>query len=407
MDGKQSLALIVEINHVFNPSAPVEEKDLFAGRRKQMSQLVDAISQRGQHAVIYGERGVGKTSLANVLTPWLESAGKRIIAPRINAGNVDSFSGLWKKIFFEVQVSRDKRQVGFVEGGESQVINVADRLPRTISPDDIRRVLTELAGREVLLVMIVDEFDQITDDKIRKMFSDTIKTISDHSVPATIILVGVARNIDELITEHRSVERAIVQIHLPRMRPEELSEIIDKGIARLSGMQIDPPAQKFITSLSQGLPYYTHMLALHIGRAAIARHSWKIEMADVKTGIQSAIDSTLQSLRDAFHKATSSPQKDNLYTDVLTACALANRDEMECFTAADVREPMRRVTEKQYDIANYVQHLTAFCDSSRGVVLERIGKKHSFRYRFSNPLMQPFVVLRAVANGRVNLEWLQ
>ena len=52
---------------VFKPSAPINREDLFAGRLSQIRDVVDAINQQGQHAVLYGKRGVGKTSLANMI----------------------------------------------------------------------------------------------------------------------------------------------------------------------------------------------------------------------------------------------------------------------------------------------------------------------------------------------------
>src|SRR4051794_24678414 len=52
---------------LFHPSAPIEENDLFAGRITQANGLLDAIYQKGQHAVLFGERGVGKTSLSNIV----------------------------------------------------------------------------------------------------------------------------------------------------------------------------------------------------------------------------------------------------------------------------------------------------------------------------------------------------
>lgn len=51
----------------FSPSAPIASKALFAGRHEQMSELINIAYESGQHAVIYGERGVGKTSLARVM----------------------------------------------------------------------------------------------------------------------------------------------------------------------------------------------------------------------------------------------------------------------------------------------------------------------------------------------------
>src|ERR1700733_13370267 len=50
----------------FSPSAPIDRRDVFAGRRDQLAALYTVMRQRGQHAVIYGERGVGKTSLASI-----------------------------------------------------------------------------------------------------------------------------------------------------------------------------------------------------------------------------------------------------------------------------------------------------------------------------------------------------
>ncbi len=55
-----------EATEVFSPSAPVDESDLFAGRVPQLRKMIDGVFERGKHAVLFGERGVGKTSLAKV-----------------------------------------------------------------------------------------------------------------------------------------------------------------------------------------------------------------------------------------------------------------------------------------------------------------------------------------------------
>lgn len=60
-------ALRADITEAFSPGDPVQEKDLFSGRTSQIKSLMDAVSQRGRHAIVYGERGVGKTSLVNIL----------------------------------------------------------------------------------------------------------------------------------------------------------------------------------------------------------------------------------------------------------------------------------------------------------------------------------------------------
>ena len=63
MTQTERMLLGIKVGDVFRPSAPVDEKALFAGREEQVRRVIDAIFQRGQHVMIYGERGVGKTSL--------------------------------------------------------------------------------------------------------------------------------------------------------------------------------------------------------------------------------------------------------------------------------------------------------------------------------------------------------
>jgi len=65
--------------------------------------------------------------------------------------------------------------------------------------------------------------------EVTTLLADTIKNLSDHSLDVTIILIGVADTVDELIEGHKSIERALVQVPMPRMSSQELNQIIDKG----------------------------------------------------------------------------------------------------------------------------------------------------------------------------------
>lgn len=48
----------------FSPGSPIDDLNLLAGRQRQAERLLDIVMQRGEHAILYGERGVGKSSLA-------------------------------------------------------------------------------------------------------------------------------------------------------------------------------------------------------------------------------------------------------------------------------------------------------------------------------------------------------
>jgi len=255
-----------------------------------------------------------------------------------------------------------------------------------------------------LPILIIDEFDRLP-QRVKAAFADTIKSLSDHAVNATVILVGVADSINDLIREHQSIERALVQIRMPRMSEQEIEEIVNNGLQRL-GMDIDDDARARITALSQGLPHYTHLLARDSARAALGTGSLRITLPIVDEAIRKALEDAQQSIQSGWHKATTSPRKNNLFADVLLACALAKTDELGFFAAQDVREPMKIVTGKSYEIPSYAQHLNDFSDAKRGPILEKTGGKRRFRFRFVNPLMQPYVVMQGFAAGKLgNLEW--
>ena len=70
------------------------------------------------------------------------------------------------------------------------------------------------------------------------------------------------------------------------------------------------------------------------------------------------------------------------------------------FRAGDLIEPMSKVMGKLYEIPAFARHLKAFCeDEDRGFVLERAGKERNFVYRFRNPLMESYVLMRGIADG--------
>jgi Cdc6-like AAA superfamily ATPase len=403
MASQQHLDLGIEAGKVFTPTAPIDEKALFAGRIGHVRQVLDVVNQRGQHAIIFGERGVGKTSLANVLSDFLGGPSNSVISPRVNCDALDDFASVWKKVLGEIQVAAKKRLPGLQPRTIEESFSARELL-ESGSPNDVQKALQKVA-ESALPIVIIDEFDRLRSE-VKAVFADTIKALSDHAVEATVILVGVADSVDELIKEHHSVERALVQIRMPRMSKEEIEEIIHKGLTRLT-MTIDADAIDRVALLSQGLPHYTHLLGLHAAREALDRDSKNVMNQDVEVAIRKSLDQAQQTIRSAYHKATMSPRRDNLFAEVLLACAVSSVDEMGYFAASDVRNPIRTITRKQYEIPSYSRHLKDFCEERRGPILQRIGGKRRTRFRFVNPLMQPFVVMQGIASNMITAEDLQ
>ena len=404
----KTMSLISQLSSVFSPSAPIDKQALFAGRTSQLRDVLTSINQRGQHVIIYGERGVGKTSLASTLSEICEAAGLQIIqSGTINCDGTDNFSSLWKKVFREMTFKVKHNNIGFTGQTKEDTVSLENLLNANlqsdeVTPDDVRYTLQKL-GKSTI---IIDEVDRLRKQETTTLLADTIKTLSDHSTKTTLILVGVADSVDQLIAEHKSVERAMAQIHMPRMLPEELHEILEKGLAAVR-MSIDRPSKHRIAWLSRGLPHYTHLLGLHASIHAVEDGRTAVTVKDVDAAIQPAVSKAQQSIIKAYHSAVSSPRKDNLYAEVLLACALAPADTLGYFAASDVRAPLSEIMGKAYNIPAFSRHLNDFCLPHRGSVLQKTGSVRKFRFRFTNPLLQPFVVIDGMAKQLVSNNLIQ
>lgn len=381
-----------EASQLFSPAAPIDERSLFAGRKIQIDKMLEAVSEKGKHAVLFGERGVGKTSLGRVFHAIFPRTIRHILAVREQIDPSDDFSSIWRKVFKDLRVRSVDAETG------TQHLPLANEYPGAIMPDDIRREFQYIFSPNDIPIIIIDEFDKAresSDTKIHEMMSNTIKHLSDYSINATIILIGVADDVNDLIGEHPSITRAIEQIPMPRMDKDELREIIDKRLPLL-GMKMHGDAYWKIIELSRGLPSYAHLLGLYSTQAAIARRSLQIKEEDVDAAIKRALEKTQESTQLDYSKAVHSNRNDSLYKQVLLACALAKPDERGQFSPSAVVEPLSDILNRQVKIDAFQQHLLKFIESDRGAVLVRRGRERAYKFRFRDPMMQPYVIMRGI-----------
>lgn len=386
----------IAIQKVFRPGAPVEKQELFSERSRQMNAILDAISQPGRHAVLYGERGVGKTSIAKVMSELLQTADPNvIISGTINCDSTDDFSSIWHKVFREVSLTMQVKGVGFAGMSPDASYTLDGMLNEVVTPDDIRFTLSMIKQSVVILL---DEFNTLQGkESVSTLIAETLKNLSDHTLTTTVVVIGVADSVSELIAGHKSVERSIEQILMPRMTPDELSVIIDRALEKID-MTMADNAKEWIVGLSMGLPHYTHLLARDATLNAFDSGESEITMLHVLRGIESAAGNE-HSLMERYNEAIASPQKSNRFAEVLLACAKAPTDGLGWFAPADVSKPLGDLTSRRVDVASFSRHLGAFCDEKRDV-LESKGEARSTRYRFKNPLMQPFVILQGIKAGK-------
>jgi AAA domain len=377
------LRRLAQVSQAFTPAAPVDDYTLFAGRLDQVSSCMDAFAQKGLHIAVYGERGVGKTSLANVLPAIIKAADiPQLGAVRVNCNTNDSYAAIWRKVLREL-------------GVQSATL---DDIPATVTdPEEIRFYLRNLE-RNTLIVL--DELDRVEDDDALSLLADTVKTLSDHGTRATLMFVGVASSVEHLLGEHESIIRNVRQVPMQRMSRDEIDALLDKGFGQIEGVTVTQDAKDRIIFAAEGLPHFAHLLGLGAAQRAVADDRYGVGRRDVERAEAGAVQT--HSMFSEYRRATDSPQPGHLFEQVLLACSYARRDALGFFRAADVRAPLSAITGRTMTIQQFQRHLAEFSGDRQ--TLEMEGEPRHRAYRFRNPLFQPFVKMTARARKLIDDE---
>ena len=233
------------------------------------------------HVILYGERGYGKTSLANLVTSAFRSAGLPV-SRHVCAISSD-FDSIMRSLFRGLPLrSLDLAVPGAVDG-----MRGSDALLPThpVQPADVAAVSARF--RAVRPVLVIDEFDRVADDATRGALADTIKQLSDQSVGPFFLIIGVSHDLEQLLGRHPSIQRCISAIALPVLQLSELEEIVARG-GRESGIEFPEAARTSIAILARGIPYVAHLLALRAGQAALERGEEVVSGASLTQAILAA-----------------------------------------------------------------------------------------------------------------------
>jgi Cdc6-like AAA superfamily ATPase len=378
----------VELKNVFSPTSPIKEKDFFAGRIEQINRIVSAVNEYGQHAILYGERGVGKTSLANIMS----TSFTNVFPAKVTCSRNDTFKTLWVRALNEIQVSQTTDGIGFNPQNKTEIISLGQSISQNenLLSSDIEQLLRSFPVSKFLFFF--DEFDTILNNKTRSSFSDLIKSLSDNLPNITIVIVGIADNVENLIANHQSLERCLMQVKMPRMSDQELEEIVVKGFTTLD-MMIPTGIIAKIVSFSSGFPHYTHLLCRNAASFALGRNSNDVTSDDLNAAIKKGVDDASEQLRMSYRKAVLSSSSKSQWKEVLFSCALADTDEFDVFSTNDVLSKFNKLKGKDHVRENITYNLGKFCSEERGNILEKIEVARSIKYKFVNPMMKAYIKL--------------
>lgn len=262
---------------VFNPSHPVENRTQLLGRAEELAQLRQAVLDLGAHALIYGARGAGKTSLARAFGDIADEAGNIVLYHA--CGGDCGFTALFRPYLEELDPAAIGRQSSIDTSA------AGSRPADHFGPRELCAQLARLARGPI--VLIVDEFDRVQSRVTRDEVATFAKLLSDARLPVRLLLVGIARDVTDLVAAHASLRRHLIAVGLRPFDPASVADLIQRG-RRAAALEFPADIQARIATLAAGSPYHLRLFCCSAALAAIERGEQTVSAEALDQGLQAA-----------------------------------------------------------------------------------------------------------------------
>lgn len=239
----------------FTPAQPVSEVRRLAGRTPLIRRVIRSIEDQDLHVVLYGDRGIGKTSVLKVVQGLALTAG--YLVHYVSCGNSTTFHEVFRSLAARIPLRYDRDSDPTTSSGDGGG-SLADDLPEgAFSVSQLTDILARVEGARILLIL--DEFDRSDVVDFRLLVGELIKNLSDRSVRVQLLIGGIASNLSELVAHVPSIRRNIVGIGIPNLTADEVDEMLD--IAEAAGnVSFAAKARERLITVSAGLPYLVGLI---------------------------------------------------------------------------------------------------------------------------------------------------
>lgn len=375
------------VRDIFTPHIPVIRVNCLKGRNKELRSLFEHLTTPGQHALLFGERGVGKSSLAE--TASIELAKRYDLQLfKKQCAKQDNFATIFEKplkyVGIDINKISETKSAGlsasikaFNLSGEKQIQKEGEN-KLSLNPSFVAEHICGIKG-----LLLIDEFDAISNSEDKNKIAEVIKLLSDNNSSLRILVVGIADSAKELTMGHPSLTRCLREIKVRRMLIKDLVDIVNNGCSQLK-LKFDSVVIPKIAIVSSGYPYFTHLLALKVCEDVIADERSTITMRDLLNATERAIENSEESLFTMFMESTNSPQKEKL-EKILLAAATCNEFR---FSGSDICKKYYDIYKEELTTIQLGPNLSKLVSSDGSKIIRRLSKGI---YRFSDPRMPSFI----------------
>ena len=399
------------------PSDPIDSYEHLVGRVKQQESIEEAINSPGKHVFIYGDRGAGKTSLAQTIAhehnpsataPVLVACGQKTTFTTIIYDIAAQLVGRSRYVVAEgTRTLGGKLAAGaFAEINGSMSSKVSERPIDAIDLNAAASLLQEAAvkrgGRSIV---VVDEFENLPSLEDRQLFAELIKQLSDRKVQVTLVFCGIGKSLEDLLQGHGSSHRYLHEVRLPTppLNFGQRWEILDTAAAQL-GLTVNADSRLRIAQVSDGFPHYVHLICEKLFWLAFRDDEELEELSPehYMDAVHNALGSVEARLRAAYDLAV---KKDlDQYQEILWA--VADHYELDRNIQSIYTNSYERIMALRGRVpltqAIFSARITALRGTSHGSILT--GQRRGW-VRFSENLIRGYVRLVAEGSGvRLALE---
>lgn len=365
--------------------------------------LRDALRESGGQVVLYGDTGVGKSSLLRYA-----AEDEELEAVTVECFSSKSYEDLMedaiRKLVDVREIARTTTtSIGAEAEGEAKVrflVSLKGKLTgnrekgrefEVVQATPLDALLSAMQATRTNL-LILDNFQNIDSQDVRYLIAQTMEFLSDRASETgdvKAVVVGIAEDAPSLIGGSGSFRRRVTEIGVPRMPDDEIRAVLARGF-KLLDVAVDPDVLARLVFYSDGFPYFAHLLGLHVARWARRQPDRRVRMEDVDRALKRAVNSVDQSYADRTTKAFEAGGDIQPRKSLLKLLARSDRREWK---SSDVIAAWE-ATYGRRDAYQFLHvALAALLDDAHGRMLRRKGTRNRYVYQFDDPYLRPYLRL--------------